>query len=39
MAFLLEEDGLKSTKAEKAEMFQFLFLFHFFFFPFEENSL
>lgn len=38
MAFLLGEDGLKLTKAEKAEMFQFLFLFHFFF-PFEENSL
>ena len=30
LAFLFGEDGLKLTKAEKAEVFQFLFLFHFF---------
>lgn len=30
IAFLFGDDGLKLTKAEKAEVFQFLFLFHFF---------
>jgi len=30
IAFLFGENGLKLTKAEKAEVFEFLFLFHFF---------